>query len=99
MGQVGQALQNPNTFAPDPSQFNGSEWATRIGGSGLKGLLQGAGNYAQQNQGQRQNGSPMNFASVPSTPTPMYSTENWPGQPQGTNPQRYNPFGNVNFRG
>lgn len=56
MGQIAQAATNPNTFAPDPSGFSGSEWATRIGGMGLKGLGQGLQNYGQQNAAMRQGG-------------------------------------------
>lgn len=41
-------MANPNTFAPEPSGFSGTEWATRIGGMGLKGLGQGLNTYMQQ---------------------------------------------------
>ena len=49
MGQIGAAITNPNTFAPEPSGFSGAEWATRIGGMGLKGLGQGLQSYNQEN--------------------------------------------------
>lgn len=59
MGQIAQAASNPNTFQPDPSGFNKSEWATRIGGMGLKGLGQGLQNYQQQNSAMRGGGGGM----------------------------------------
>ena len=81
MGQTVSALGNPVTFQKDPQNFSGSEWAARFLGNGVKGLGQGMQNYQQQNQALRRGGAPMDFASVPSTPTPMYSTENLPGGP------------------
>ncbi len=54
MGQMAQALQNPNTYAPQPSGFNAQEWIARAGGMGLKGLGQGLQNYDQQNSAMRQ---------------------------------------------
>lgn len=56
MGQVGSAMGNENTFAPDPSGFSGSEWAARIMGGAGKGLAQGYSNYQNQNQALRQGG-------------------------------------------
>lgn len=55
MGQLAQAAKNPNTYAPQPSGFNASEWATRFGAAGLKGLGQDLQNYDQQNANQRLN--------------------------------------------
>lgn len=52
MGQIGSAMSNPNTFAPDPSGFSGSEWAARLAGGAGKGLLQGASNQAQMQRPQ-----------------------------------------------
>lgn len=50
MGQIGSAMRNSNTFAPDPSGFSGSEMAARfIGGAG-KGALQGFSGMEQQKQ-------------------------------------------------
>lgn len=54
MGQMAQAIQNPNTYAPQPSGFNADEWIARAGGMGLKGLGQGLQNYGQQNAQLRQ---------------------------------------------
>jgi hypothetical protein len=56
MGQIGQAMSNPNTGAPDPSGLNGTEWMTRLAGAGAKGLGQG-----MQNQPQRPQGNPVQF--------------------------------------
>ena len=56
MGQLGQAFQNPNTFAADPSGFNGSEWAARFMGGAAKGLGQGMQQMTQQNAALRQGG-------------------------------------------
>lgn len=56
MGQIGQAFSNPNTFAAQPSGFNGSEWAARFAGTGAKGLGQGLQNQQQQNAAMRQGG-------------------------------------------
>ena len=72
MGQtissLGQAVTNPNTYAPDPSGFNGSEWAARFGGAAAKGLGQGMQNMQQQNAMRRQGGGGM--AQVPPSPQP-----------------------------
>lgn len=64
MGQIGSAMGNKNTFAPDPEGFSGSEWATRIGGGAAKGLMQGYSNMQGQNQQMRQGGGapPVNVA-------------------------------------
>src|ERR1041385_7195877 len=44
---LGSAMSNANTFAPDPSGFNGSEWAARFMGGAAKGLGQGLQNQQQ----------------------------------------------------
>lgn len=64
MGQIAAAAGNPNTFAPDPSGFSGSEWATRFMGKGLQGLGKGLQNYQAQNDAMRQGGGGM----MPSAP-------------------------------
>lgn len=56
MGQMAQALQNPNTYAPQPSGFNAQEWLARAGAMGVKGLGQGLQNYSQGQQAIQQRG-------------------------------------------
>jgi hypothetical protein len=76
MGQVGAALTNPNTFAPQPSGFNGTEMATRGIGDTALGLGKGLANYGQQQQKIQQNAqgspqiNPMQF--VPQLQQPSY---------------------------
>lgn len=56
MGQIGSAMTNPNTMAPDPSGFSGAEWGARLLGGATKGLLQGYSNMQNVNQMQRSAG-------------------------------------------
>lgn len=50
MGQLGAAFSNPNTFAPDPKGFNGSEVAARLMGGAGKGALQGFSDQQNSNR-------------------------------------------------
>lgn len=85
MGQLGAAMSNPNTGAPDPSGFNGSEWAARFMGAGAKGLGQGMQNMGQQ---QPQGGG----AQMP-IPMPQQPQVNLPGmQGAPNNNMRRNMF-------
>jgi hypothetical protein len=92
MGQIADAAQNPNTFAPQPSGFSGAEWATRLGGGALKGLGQGVNNYQQQNAAMRQ-GSGGGMAPMPQAQMvdPSYFAPMQQPQKRGPN--------NLNFYG
>lgn len=96
MGQVAQALQNPNTFAPQPSGFNGAEWATRIGGSAMKGLGQGMQNYGQQQRpggGNSYNAAPFVQGTNIQGPTPTNFTQGaGTGAMGGMPSRRPNPY-------
>ena len=70
MGQIGSAITNPNTFAPQPSGFNGSEWAARFMGGAAKGLGQGLQNNMQMRpQGGATTPIPMSAQPQVSLPT------------------------------
>lgn len=98
MSSLGQAFTNPNTFAPEPSGFSGSEWAARFLGAGAKGLGQGFQNMQQQNSQLRQGGGGM--APVPTSPQPpvdlsatIMPSPGGPGTGQfGSKKQQGNPF-------
>jgi len=77
MGQIGSAMSNPNTFAPDPSGFNKSEWTARFLGAGAKGLGQGMQNQLQANQGSRGGGtSPIPQAQPATIMWPSFGKNN-----------------------
>ena len=88
MGQIGPAVQNPKTFAPQPSGFSGAEWGTRMAGMGLKGLGQGLQNYEGQNAQMRQGGATgmMQPAQGAAPVDPSYF------QPQNGQQRTRNPF-------
>jgi hypothetical protein len=95
MGQLGSSMMNQNVTDPRQAKWgdldNSEKLARTFAGAG-RGL---AGGLNQQPQTGRM-GAPSDFAPVPSTPTPMFSTDNWPG---GGGPTR-KPFDkSVNFYG
>lgn len=88
MGQIGSAMTNPNTSAPDPSGFSGSEWAARFMGAGAKGLGQGLQNQQQRPVGPGAS-SPVPMATQPQVNLPTQGVQMGPG----IGPQKaQNPF-------
>lgn len=84
MGQIAQAASNPNTYAPDPSGFNKSEWGVRLGAGAAKGLGQGMQNMQQQPRPQGAGGSPVPQAAQPQIQWPTFGQN--PGMlPKGNN--------------
>jgi hypothetical protein len=75
MGQIGSAMGNPNTFAPQPSGFSGSEWAARFMGAGAKGLGQGFQNMQQQQQAMRPNAGPQQPGPMQGAPNTIQAPD------------------------
>jgi hypothetical protein len=94
MGQFGSAMTNPNTSAPDPSGFNGSEWAARFAGGAGKGLLQGAANQSQMQRPQAGgSGFQVPMAQQPQVNLPQGNFGPATGDPGSGPPQKAkNPF-------
>lgn len=90
MGQFGSALSNPNTFAPNPSGFSGSEWAARIAGDAGKGLASGLQQQGQQGQ-QQGGGPPIQTPQAPQI-SPDYFQPNSQGFPQGPRGNMFQPI-------
>lgn len=90
MGQVADAAGNPNTFAPDPSGFNGSEWATRFMGGAATGALNGLNQRQNQINSQRpvQMTQPVPMPQQPQVQLPMGG----PGTGDQSSTQAKNPY-------
>lgn len=82
---LGSAMTNANTFAPDPSGFNGSEWAARFMGGAAKGAGQGLQNQQQQKP-QGQPAMPVPMAQQPQVNLPTSGVQG----PQMMDPKRQN---------
>jgi len=95
MGQIGSAMGNPNTGAPDPSGFSGSEWATRFLGAGAKGLGQGLQNQQQQNsmmQNRPSAPTPIPMAQQPQVSLPTQGVSMGPGTGDPSSTKARNPY-------